>query len=178
MGVGGAQMFKEMDADNSGTIELNEFINACRATNPKFRESKAREVFAQVDVDDSGKLDLLEFLDAINSMAQGESGGFGALGFKDKLAEQMGALKKKLAEAEKRMNGLASGLKGKAQAKDAARDAYNTANNARRNKQAALDKIAAEMAPHAAKLDAMKGDMAPLREQLEENMKKFRSQAS
>merc|ERR1719355_381393 len=71
------------------------------------------------------------------------------------------------------MNGLASGLKGKAQAKDAARDAYNTANNARRNKQAALDKIAAEMAPHAQKLDAMKGDMAPLREQLEENMKEF-----
>merc|ERR1719301_294126 len=121
-----------MDADNSGTIELNEFVNACRATNPKFRESKAREVFASVDVDDSGKLDLLEFLDAINSMAQGESGGFGSLGFKDKLAEEMGNLKKKLAEAEKRMNGLAAGLGAKAAAKDQAQNAYGAANAARR----------------------------------------------
>jgi len=173
--VGGAQMFKEMDADNSGTIELNEFVNACRATNPKFRESKAREVFASVDVDDSGKLDLLEFLDAINAMARGEAGGFGSLGFKDKLAEEMGNLKKKLAEAEKRMNGLAAGLGAKAAAKDAAQNAYGAANSARRNKQAELDKIAAQMAPQAAKLESMKGNMAPLREQLEENMKEFGS---
>merc|ERR1712159_412737 len=54
--VGGAQMFKEMDADNSGTIELTEFLNACRQTNRNFSDAKARKVFAQVDVDDSGKL--------------------------------------------------------------------------------------------------------------------------
>merc|ERR1712093_280255 len=85
----------------------------------------------------------------------------------------MGALKKKLAESEKRMNELAGGLKGKSAAKDAAKNAYDQANNARRNKQAALDKIAAQMAPQAAKLESMKGNMAPLREQLEENMKEF-----
>jgi len=173
--VGGAAMFTEMDKDNSGTIELREFLDACRATNPAFREATAKKVFQDVDVDNSGKLDQIEFLDAIIKMANGESGGFGSLGFKEKLGEQMGALKKKLAEAEARMNQLAGGLKGKAAAKESAKNAYDQANAGRRNKQAELDKLAAQMAPQKTKLEAMKGNMAPLREQLEENMKEFGS---
>merc|ERR1712072_1493309 len=94
---------------------------------------------------------LREQLEESIKMANGESGGFGSLGFKEKLGEQMGALKKKLAEAEARMNQLAGGLKGKAAAKENAKNAYDNANKGRRNKQAELDKLSAQMAPQKAK---------------------------
>jgi len=174
--VAGAQMFKEMDADNSGTIEMNEFINACRKVNRNFNENKARQVFNDVDVDNSGRLDLLEFLDAISSMSRGEAGGFGSMGFKDALKDQMGALRKKLAQAEARMNSLAGGLKGRQADKDRTKGQYDNQVNSRRDKQAQLDSLAAQMAPQKAKLDLMKGDMAPLRTQLEEAMKEFGAQ--
>jgi len=171
--VGGAQMFKEMDLDNSGTIEMNEFLNACQKVDSGFSRTKAEKAFRDVDVDNSGMLDLLEFLDAINTMSRTGTGGLGAMGFKDALKDQMAGLKKKLAEAEKRMNQLAGGLKDRAAAKDAAKDQYGNMTNNRRDKQAELDRIAAQMAPQKAKLDGMKGDMAPLRTQLEEAMKEF-----
>jgi len=171
--VGGAQMFKEMDVDNSGTIELNEFMNACRKVNPNFSATKAEKAFRDVDVDNSGMLDLLEFLDAINTMSRTGAGGLGAMGFRDALKDQMGALKKKLAEAEKRMKQLAGGLKDRAAEKDRAKGAYGDMTNNRRNKQAELDQIAAKMAPQKAKLDKMNSGMMPLRTQLEEAMKEF-----
>merc|ERR1712093_868054 len=46
--VAGAQMFKEMDEDKSGYIELNEFMNTCRKLNPEFQRSKAEEIFRKV----------------------------------------------------------------------------------------------------------------------------------
>merc|ERR1712093_58484 len=83
------------------------------------------QMFNDMDVDNSGRLDLLEFLDAISSMSRGEAGGFGSMGFKDALKDQMGALRKKLAQAEARMNSLAGGLKDRQAAKTATKNAYD-----------------------------------------------------
>merc|ERR1711881_314220 len=128
-----------------------------------FNESKARRIFNDVDVDNSGRLDLLEFLDAISAMSRGEAGGFGSMGFKDALKDQMGALKRKLAEAEAKMNALAGGLKGRAAEKDRSKGVYDQQVGARRNKQAELDSLAAQMAPQKTKLELMAQGMAPLR---------------
>merc|ERR1719163_1105149 len=153
--VAGTQMFKEMDADGSGMIELNEFLATCRKLNPNFREAQAKECFSKVDVDNSGELDVLEFLDAITAMNHGAAGGFGSLGFGKAIKEQMGALKKKMEEAEKRMNELQGSLQTRNAEKAAASEKFDGLKSQRRDKQAELDKIAAEMAPQKAKLSSM-----------------------
>merc|ERR1712072_120625 len=71
------------------------------------------------------------------------------------------------------MNALATGLKGRAAEKDRSQGAYNQQVGARRNKQAELDSLAAQMAPQKTKLELMQTGMAPLRSQLEEAMKEF-----
>jgi len=171
--VAGTQMFKEMDADKSGMIELPEFLATCRKLNPNFRETQARDAFAKVDCDNSGELDVMEFLDAVTEMERGGPGGFGSLGFGKAIQEQMGALKKKMAEAEKKMNQLKGSLKTRGKEKTETEAAYKSQKAGAREKQAELDKLAAQMAPQQQKLGQMAGQLAPLREQLEENMKEF-----
>merc|ERR1711881_249925 len=105
--VASAQIFKEMDVDGNGTIELIEFLQAAQKIGgTDYNKQTAMKTFKEVDIDQGGSLDLLEFLDAMNTLANTGSGGLGALGFAQELTAKMGNLRKALQQAEARMKEL------------------------------------------------------------------------
>jgi len=66
--VASAQIFKEMDIDGNGTIELIEFLQAAqKISGTDYNKQTAMKTFKEVDIDQGGSLDLLEFLDAMYS---------------------------------------------------------------------------------------------------------------
>merc|ERR1719359_1000135 len=109
--VAATQIFKEMDVDSSGEIELVEFLQAAaKIGGTDYNKNEAMSTFKEVDIDNSGALDLLEFLDAMNTMMNTGSGGLGRLGFQQELAGKMTGLRQALAKAEARMKGLEASL--------------------------------------------------------------------
>ncbi len=50
------EIFKQIDTDNSGSIEYTEFISACIDKNIYMNEEKLKEAFNLFDIDKSGKI--------------------------------------------------------------------------------------------------------------------------
>ena len=50
------EIFKQIDTDNSGTIEYTEFISACIEKNVYLNEQKLKDAFSLFDSDKSGKI--------------------------------------------------------------------------------------------------------------------------
>jgi len=171
--VAATQMFKDMDADKSGTIEFPEFQGVASNLNPSWSTVKVREVFNDVDIDNSGTLELLEFLDAVTKMQNTGSGGLMAIGFDRAIAGQMRDLKNKIAQVEAKMGGLKQSMADNDKLKGETQGYYNQQKRAARNKQASHEKLGARMAPAKIDLDAIIGKMGPLGEQLEENIAEF-----
>lgn len=55
------KMFREMDVDGSGTIEVDELIHMMGADSIDYLADEVRRLFAQVDTNGDGRLDLEEF---------------------------------------------------------------------------------------------------------------------
>ena len=53
-------IFKQIDTDNSGTIEYTEFISVCIEKNIYLNEERLREAFNLFDLDKSGKISRSE----------------------------------------------------------------------------------------------------------------------
>lgn len=71
-----AQLFFEIDKDNSGFLDKDEFLAVFRSISPCTEEGQLRRIIDLIDKDKSGKIDFNEFLVAMadkNSMFMQES---------------------------------------------------------------------------------------------------------
>lgn len=54
-------LFREIDCEDGGTIDADEFYNQLTSKNCKISKKKLEEAFRNADDDDSGELDFDEF---------------------------------------------------------------------------------------------------------------------
>jgi hypothetical protein len=55
--------FAEIDKDKSGEITMQEFVNYCKAKNPKAEEPMIKAMFTRLDNDKSGSVTQIEFIE-------------------------------------------------------------------------------------------------------------------
>ena len=54
-----------MDTDNSGAVDIKEFMNCIKGLNIDFDDSRARNVFSMLDHDGGGTISIDEFIDGL-----------------------------------------------------------------------------------------------------------------
>ncbi len=65
-----AQVFFEIDKDQSGLIEAQELIEFLMIKYPEFDEAKILEIVHNVDKNNSGKIDFNEFIVAMGKKSE------------------------------------------------------------------------------------------------------------
>ncbi|GAA0162773.1 non-receptor serine/threonine protein kinase [Lithospermum erythrorhizon] len=66
--IGLKEMFKSIDADNSGTITFEELKEGLKKLGTKLSESEVRQLMEAADVDGNGTIDYIEFITATMHM--------------------------------------------------------------------------------------------------------------
>ena len=64
MGKAVTKMFRDLDTDGSGDVDIDEFVTGMRGMGLKLRDSQFHALHADCDTDGDGKLTLKEFTNA------------------------------------------------------------------------------------------------------------------
>jgi hypothetical protein len=68
--------FERFDADNNGTIDLEELRQLLQELDEPYDDATVRELIAEVDQDHNGKIEFAEFVDVVSGVRGSKVGGF------------------------------------------------------------------------------------------------------